>query len=152
MNARVAYALGTFFGVGRFTPAPGTLGTLAAVPLYLVLQRGGASTVLAVAALLAVVGGVAASEVSKREGVSDPPCVVVDEVAGTLVALAFSPPRFLWVCAGVVLFRVFDTKKPWPAGWCERRLPGGWGIMLDDLAAAGWVALVLYLVRVCVRW
>jgi phosphatidylglycerophosphatase A len=140
----VAHVLATWFGCGHVPIAPGTAGTLGAVPLYLALRPYGHVAVAVAAAVLTAVGIWVADIVAKEEGLKDPQLVVIDEVAGVLVTLAVAPPTWGALAAGVVLFRIFDQTKPWPARTAERRLPGGWGIVLDDVAAGVWGALVLY--------
>jgi phosphatidylglycerophosphatase A len=73
--------------------------------------------------------------------------VVIDEVACVLATLVAAPPTWAGLALGVILFRVFDMTKPWPARLAERRLPGGWGIVMDDVAAGGWGAAVLVALR-----
>lgn len=148
-------ALATWFGTGRLQPAPGTWGSAAAAIMALpVLALAGpdAGRLVLLAGLLAVTwAGVACANAAARHfGVADPPEVVIDEVAGVWLALLVMPGHLLGqplaaVAAAFVLFRVFDIAKPWPVTWCER-LPGGWGIMTDDLAAglfAGGLATAL---------
>ena len=145
---KAAHVLAVWFGCGYFPGAPGTCGTLAAVPLYLALHvLGGIGAVLAGAVVVTVVGIWAAGVVARRTGMKDPQIVVIDEVAGTLFTLAAA--EYVWpqILLGVVLFRVFDSVKPWPARAIERSWPRGWGIVLDDVAAAGWSAAVLLGVR-----
>jgi phosphatidylglycerophosphatase A len=137
---KLAHVLATWFGCGHVPYAPGTAGTLGAVPLYLLLRPMGHLAVLAAAALLTIVGIWAADVVAKELGTKDPQIVVIDEVAGVLLTLSVAPPTWAALAAGVVLFRVFDQTKPWPARTAERRLPGGWGIVLDDIAAGAWGA------------
>jgi phosphatidylglycerophosphatase A len=144
---RVAYVVATWFGVGRVPLAPGTAGTLAAVPLYLLLRPQGPLVVLAIAGLLTVAGVWAAGHVVKATGESDPQIVVIDEVVGVLITLAASAPTWTSVAAGFVLFRIFDQWKPWPARSLES-LHGGWGVVMDDVAAGVWGAAVLGLLRV----
>jgi phosphatidylglycerophosphatase A len=146
VKRRVAYVLATWFGCGLVPYAPGTAGTLAAVPLYLALRPGGWMLVLGVAAALTVIGVWAASEVCVATGRPDPQIVVIDEVVGVLVTLAASAPTWTSVLAGVVLFRVFDQWKPWPARQLES-LHGGMGVVMDDVAAGVWGAAVLGLAR-----
>jgi phosphatidylglycerophosphatase A len=146
VKLRVAYLVATWFGAGRVPYAPGTAGTVAAVPLYILLRPGGPAVVLAVAALLTLAGVWAATHVIAITGQSDPQIVVIDEVAGVLVTLAVGAPTWTSVVAGVVLFRVFDQWKPWPARALES-LHGGWGVVLDDVAAGAWGAAVLCLLR-----
>jgi len=142
----IAFLVATWFGCGRVPIAPGTAGTLGAVPLYLALRPKGPIAVLGVAAALAAVGVWAANEVVDSTGQTDPQIVVIDEVVGVLVTLAASPPTWLGLAAGVVLFRIFDQWKPWPARRLES-LRGGWGVVMDDVAAGVWGAAVLVLVR-----
>jgi phosphatidylglycerophosphatase A len=131
----LAWAIATWFGCGLSPIAPGTVGALGAIPVYWLAVRGGPAVVAGVAALVTLVGVWAASVVSREIGQKDPQRVVVDEVGGMLVTLlpasAFSWPT---VAAGFVLFRLLDIAKPWPIRELEK-LPGGWGIVLDDIAA-----------------
>jgi phosphatidylglycerophosphatase A len=142
-KTRVAYVLATWFGCGYVPYAPGTAGTLGAVPLYLLLRAYGFYVVLGVALALTVIGIWAADIVAKHSGLKDPQLVVIDEVAGVLVTLAVAPLTWTGLVVGVVLFRVFDQTKPFPARWAERNLPGGYGIVLDDIAAGAWGAAVI---------
>ena len=145
MKRRLAYVLATWFGCGYVPLAPGTAGTLAAVPLYLALRPAGPLGVLAVAGLLAIVGVWAAGEVCVATARPDPQIVVIDEVVGVLVTLAASS-SWMSLVAGVGLFRIFDQWKPWPARDLES-LHGGMGVVMDDVAAGAWGALVLLLAR-----
>lgn len=143
---RAAYLLAIWFGCGRFPKAPGTAGTLGALPLYWLVASGGPLAIGATAAVVAAVGIWAGSRVAANLGTHDPQIVCIDEVAGVLVTLAAAPRSVAGVVAGVVLFRIFDQLKPWPARPAER-LPGGWGIMVDDLVAGLWGAVMLLGVR-----
>jgi phosphatidylglycerophosphatase A len=145
---RIAWAIATWFGCGLVPKAPGTAGTLGAVPLYLLAARGGRFGVAAAAVVVTAVGIWAASAVARDLGKKDPQVVVVDEVAGLLVTmLAVNVVRWQTVVVGIALFRLFDIVKPWPVRALER-LPGGWGIVLDDVAAGALGACVL----VGLRW
>lgn len=138
---KVAFLIATWFGLGFSPIAPGTVGTLAALPLYYALRDFGPSAILAAALVLTLAGVWAAGIVAEHTGTDDPQIVVVDEVAGVLVALAFAPTTLAGVALAVVLFRVFDMTKPFPAGAAER-LPGGWGIVIDDIVAGVWAAVL----------
>lgn len=134
-TSAIAWTLATWFGCGRVPKAPGTAGTVGAIPLYLLLARAGRAGVGAGAVVATFVGVWAASVVARELGKKDPQVVVIDEVAGFLVTMA--PVRVVsWqaVLTGFVLFRVLDSLKPWPIGRAEK-LPGGWGIVMDDVAA-----------------
>ncbi len=138
------------FGSGMAPLAPGTAGTAVAIPLYLLMQPLALMPYLAVVALLFLVGIAICAHTANRLGVHDHPGIVWDEIVGYLVTMAFAPVGWQWVAAGFVLFRLFDIVKPWPIHWCDRKVHGGFGIMLDDLiagvlAAAGMWVLSIYL-------
>lgn len=145
-NTVAAWSLATWFGCGLSPIAPGTVGTLGALPLYFALRGFGPLAVLAAAALLAVVGTWAAGVIASETGSADPQIVVIDEVVGVLAALAASPPRFDAVALTVILFRIFDVTKPFPARAAER-LPGGWGIIVDDVVAGAWAGATVLVLR-----
>lgn len=150
MKRRIAYVLATWFGCGRVPFAPGTAGTLAALPLYWLLRAAGPYAVLSGAVAITFIGVWAAGLVARTRGQKDPQIVVIDEVAGMLITLI--PGAQGWsILAGFVAFRVFDQWKPWPANLCETRLPAGWGIVMDDVAAGAWAALVLLALRTCIE-
>jgi phosphatidylglycerophosphatase A len=144
---RVGFALGTWFGCGYTPIAPGTAGTLGAVPLYLMLRPHGPSAVLGAAVLLTAVGVWAASRVARGTGLHDPQIVVIDEVAGVHVTWLAAPANWHGLIAGFVLFRLFDQLKPFPARWAERRLRGGVSIVFDDVFAGIWAAMALLALR-----
>ncbi len=134
----------TWFGSGRLPWMPGTWGSLAALPFAALLHWAGGATMLMLATLLVLVGGTVVAQVyAARSGRADPSEVVIDEVVGqwaTLVPLGLDPVSYLVGFAG---FRLFDTLKPWPIPLFEK-LPGGWGIMADDLVAAGFAGILGY--------
>jgi phosphatidylglycerophosphatase A len=137
------------FGSGLAPVAPGTAGTLVAVPCYLLLRELPTEAYLAMIALLFLLGLPVCNHAARRLGVHDHPAIVWDEIVGYLAAMTWAPPGALWVAGGFVLFRFFDILKPWPIRWCDRRVPGGLGIMLDDLLAAAYVVALL---QVTSRW
>ncbi len=141
---KLAYVLAVWFGCGLVPYAPGTAGTVGAIPLYLVLRPHGWTAVAIAAAVVTLVGVWSASVVAAKTGLKDPQKVVIDEVAGFLVTMLPAPTHGWWsVGAGFVLFRLFDQLKPWPARAAERRWPGGLGIVFDDVFAGMWGAAVL---------
>jgi phosphatidylglycerophosphatase A len=131
------------FGAGLAPRAPGTAGTLVAVPLYLLLRNLSAHYYVAVAALLFAVGVAICARTADALNVHDHPGIVFDEVVGFLVAMTAAPQGWAWLAAGFVLFRFFDIVKPPPIGMLDRRVRGGLGIMLDDLVAGVFAAIVL---------
>ena len=144
---KVAHVLAVWFGCGHVPVAPGTAGTIGAVPLYLLVRPHGVGAVLAAAIVVTAVGIWASSVTAARLGKKDPQIVCIDEVAGVLFTLCAAPPTIVGTVAGVVLFRIFDQFKPPPARAAERHLPSGWGIVLDDVAAGAWGAAVLIAAR-----
>ncbi len=140
------YGLGTWFGCGYVPRAPGTAGTLGAIPLYLLLRASGSVTILAVAGALAILGVLASSRIVRETGKKDPQIIVIDEVVGVLVTLAAAPPTWPALVVGFVAFRIFDMWKPWPARTAER-LPEGWGVVADDVVAGAYGAAVLGVLR-----
>jgi phosphatidylglycerophosphatase A len=127
--------IATGAGSGRLPKAPGTWGSLAGVLLWLLLHHLEPSAYAAVVAVLFVFGTVAAGAAEKILDQGDPGMVVIDEIVGQLVALAFAPAQPLVAITGFALFRLFDILKPFPVGWLDQRIHGGLGIMLDDVAA-----------------
>jgi phosphatidylglycerophosphatase A len=149
-------AVCTCFGTGKLRPAPGTWGSLVAaliaIATLVLLGPGLGRWAIGGGVMAVTVAGVLCAPAAiTRFGVADPSQVVIDEVAGTWLAIALMPNHLLTtpvLAAGAafLLFRVFDIAKPWPIAWCER-LPAGWGIMADDLAAglfAGCLATALF--------
>ncbi|HEY4185321.1 MAG TPA: phosphatidylglycerophosphatase A [Polyangia bacterium] len=144
---RLAHVLAVWFGCGHVPVAPGLAGTLGAIPLYLLLRPYGAGVIAAVAAALTVIGIWASGRVARRLGGKDPQIICIDEVAGVFVTWIAAPMSWRGLLVGVILFRLFDQTKPWPARLAERRLPGGAGIVLDDIAAGLWGAGILLVLR-----
>lgn len=135
----LAYGL----GAGLFPWAPGTMGTLVAIPLYLLLRPLPLLGYLGVLLALFLLGVWACGKTARELGARDPSAIVWDEILGFLLAMTAVPPGWPWLLAGFALFRGFDILKPWPIGLLDKRLRGGLGIMLDDIAAGAltWVLL-----------
>ncbi len=148
--SRPVHWLAFGLGAGLAPKAPGTFGTLAAVPLYLLLAPLPLPAYLAVVAVLALLGIGVCGRTARDLGVHDHPGIVWDEVVGYLLTMSAAPPGWGWVLAGFVLFRLFDILKPWPIGWLDRRIGGGLGIMLDDLLAGALALVVLQLAAVLI--
>lgn len=123
------------FGAGLSPLAPGTAGTLAAIPLYLVLQDLSPLGYLLVLAVFFLIGLWACDKTAHELGGGDPGAIVWDEILGYLVTMALAPPGWIWILLGFVLFRLIDILKPWPIGKLDQRVKGGIGILLDDIAA-----------------
>jgi phosphatidylglycerophosphatase A len=142
--------LATGFGSGRSPVAPGTAGTLAVIPIYALLAWGLSPTALLLVAVAFVPLAIAAAGTeAAATGVKDPSIVVVDEWAGYLITVAAHPFSWSMVLAGFVVFRILDVVKPFPIRRLED-LPGGYGIVLDDVAAGIYGALILWGLRLTV--
>ncbi|MDR1921264.1 MAG: phosphatidylglycerophosphatase A [Candidatus Adiutrix sp.] len=138
--ARLIY---TGLGLGLAPKAPGTFGTLLGLPLYWLL--GGLAWPLYLAAVLAIflIGWRAAETAERDLGLHDAPQVVIDEAAGYLTTM-FLAPALPWAPLwGFAFFRLFDILKPWPVSWADQKVPGGLGVMADDILAGlyAWLAL-----------
>ncbi|MCL4402371.1 MAG: phosphatidylglycerophosphatase A [Acidobacteria bacterium] len=148
MRNRLAEPIATWFGCGYSPAAPGTVGSAAAVAIAWALLRYAGWRPLWFAGLAVAVslpGIWAASETARQRKIEDPGLVVVDEVVGQWLALAGAATlNWKTLAAGFLLFRLFDIWKPWPVRQMER-LPGGTGIVADDLMAGLYAALVLFL-------
>lgn len=131
------------FGSGCSPKAPGTMGTLAAVALYLPLSLLPLGAYLGVLLVVVLSGFWLCERASRDLGVHDHPGIVWDEIAGYLLTMVAAPPGWIWILTGFVLFRLFDIWKPWPISWLDRRVGGGPGIMLDDLLAGVFAAACL---------
>ena len=149
-----AWAIATFFGVGFLKPGPGTWASVTAVLLwagaghFLHLTPSALLIALLIGIFLTIVFGVPAATIVEREsGHHDPGFVVIDEVAGQWIALLFSPVDWRHGLIALVLFRLFDITKPFPVRRLER-LPGGWGIVFDDVAAGLYALGIASLLRI----
>ncbi|MFC0446397.1 phosphatidylglycerophosphatase A [Pseudidiomarina halophila] len=133
------------FGSGLAPKAPGTFGTLAAVPIVWLLQGVDPWIYLSIAVLVSLVGIAMCRATANALGVHDHPAIVLDEIAGYLLAMSFLPATWVNLLLAFLLFRFFDIIKPGPIGWCDKRLHGGLGIMADDILAGIVSALLLHL-------
>lgn len=122
-------------GSGLIPYAPGTAGTLAALPVFIVLQPLSLPLYVAAVVTMFMAGMWICGRASLALGVHDHSGIVWDEIVGYLVTMLAAPAGLGWMLAGFVLFRLFDIAKPWPASLVDRRLGGGAGIMLDDIVA-----------------
>lgn len=139
--------LATWFGAGYLPKIPGTWGSAAALPFaWGLLMVGGVPALLIGATVVFMVGIWAAEAYTQQSGIEDPGPVVIDEVAGQWLVLAFVPMEIVWFLVGFALFRVFDVVKPWPVSVMDRDIKGGFGVMADDIGAGLYaVAAVLAL-------
>ena len=146
--AHPAHFVALGFGAGLSPVAPGTAGTLLAWPLgWLFLDAAPAEVALPAIGLLFLAGVWACGVTGRHLGVADHGGMVWDEFVAFLLVLAVLPRSFAWQAAGFVAFRAFDIAKPPPIRWVERRYHGGFGVMVDDLLAAGYALLVLAILK-----
>jgi phosphatidylglycerophosphatase A len=131
------------FGAGLSPKAPGTMGTVIAVPIVAFVMHFGWQMHVAFTVAAFVAGIWICGESARRLGVPDHPGIVWDEIVGFSVTMLAAPPIWYWLLAGFVLFRLFDIWKPWPIREADHRLHGGFGIMLDDVIAGAFAAVIL---------
>jgi phosphatidylglycerophosphatase A len=136
------------FGSGLVPRAPGTAGTLAAIPLYLLISPLHWSVYLALILAFTLLGIWACDRTARDLGVEDPSAIVWDEWVGFLVTMIAAPSGWPWIIAGLILFRLFDIWKPWPVRVADRGVGGGLGIMLDDLIAGAMAGALIALAAV----
>jgi len=140
---KVALLLSIWFGAGLFPGMPGTFGTAAAIPLYLLVNFLH-TRYQALFLLIIIIGAIWSSHRSQCIlGTVDPHEIVIDEVAGFLLSIIFLPFTLRNLIAGFFLFRFFDILKPPPIKMIEEKVKGGWGIVFDDLAAGVYTYLSL---------
>jgi len=140
-----AHFIALGFGSGLAPRAPGTFGTLVALPLFWLLQLTSLPTQLVTVAAAILIGIWACGITGQHLGVHDSGHIVWDEIAAFLLVLIFTPALAMWMVYAFGLFRLFDIWKPFPIGLLDRRVKGGLGVMLDDLLAAGYALIVLFI-------
>ncbi|MBX3699251.1 MAG: phosphatidylglycerophosphatase A [Dokdonella sp.] len=136
------------FGSGLSRYAPGTAGSAAALVPWLGLRELPTPAVAVIIVLAFALGVWASNVVIERLRISDPGVIVWDEFVGqwiTLLPLLIWPGHWVWILVGFFLFRLFDVWKPWPCSWADRRVKGGFGVMLDDALAGVYAGLALAL-------
>lgn len=139
--------IATGFGAGLLRPGPGTWGTLVGLPLAWLLAQLPLAMASMLLLTLAVLGIGICGAAGRRLGVSDHGGIVYDEIIGLCVTLLLFPFDWVTVLIGFLAFRLFDIFKPWPASWADRELHGGLGVMVDDLIAGLYAALLTFGVR-----
>lgn len=133
------------FGSGLSPLAPGTFGTLVAVPLYWLLGHISLPVYLIITLIGFIIGVYLCAYTSRALGVHDHSGIVWDEIVGYFITMIAVPLDWKYALAGFLLFRVFDIAKPWPIRWVDQKLHGGFGIMFDDVLAGIFAALTLHL-------
>ena len=131
------------FGSGLAAKAPGTFGTLAAVPLYLLMCQLSLPVYLALTVFSVIIGVYICDKAAKDMQVHDHGAIVWDEVAGLLITMIAAPAGLTWLIVGFIFFRFFDIIKPWRIRWLDAKVHGGFGIMIDDVLAGIFAAICL---------
>jgi len=144
--AHPASLIATGLGIGNIPIASGSWASLAVLPAgWLIATHFGALWLIAAGAIALLAGLWASARYCNASGEKDPSRVVIDEVAGQFLALApIAVPDPVTYAVAFFTFRIFDIFKPWPAGWCDRELPGAPGVMFDDIIAGVYAAIVVY--------
>ena len=132
------------FGSGLSKYAPGTMGTLVAMPLYLLLANLPLEFYIVAVVILLIAGIFICGRSAKLLGVHDHSGIVWDEIVGYLITMTATPSGWMWMVVGFMLFRFFDIVKPWPLSWIDKSVGGGLGIMLDDAIAGIISCLLMY--------
>ena len=131
------------FGSGLANKAPGTFGTLAAVPLYYLLSLLSLESYIVVLIVTSLLGFWFCHVTSHDMGVHDHKAIVWDEFVGYWITMVSVPFNLQWAVVGFLLFRFFDILKPWPISWLDKKIQGGFGIMIDDIVAGIFAAVIL---------
>ena len=145
--------LATLGPIGRYLPAPGTVGSVSALIIGFFLAKNGFIILFSATLLVTILGVFAADAYSQLTGIDDAGEVIIDEVAGQWLVLLCIPPNInsalFWYAAGFVLFRLFDILKPWPVSAAEG-LPGGIGVMADDVVAGILAGMALLMAQLLI--
>lgn len=149
-NPNHLFAFG--FGSGLAPKAPGTFGTLVAIPFFILLQDLSWPIYLSWLLVTFALGVLWCDRSSKALGVHDHGGIVWDEFVGFWITMFMAPAGWIWIVIGFVLFRFFDIIKPWPISWLDKKVHGGFGIMIDDVLAGIYALLVLQLIAYSVRF
>lgn len=134
-------------GSGAAPKAPGTFGTIAAIPVYLLMQPLSPLYYLLLLVAMFLLGVWLCQRTAEDLGVHDHPGIVWDEWVGFLITMWLAPSGWVWLLSGFVLFRLFDIVKPWPIYLLDRHVAGGWGIMLDDVLAGIYAFALIQIAR-----
>ena len=141
------HILATGFGSGLSPKAPGTAGSLAAVPFCYLLGLASLPLKATIIVVAFAIGVYACQKATDAIGIDDHGGIVWDEFVGMFITVACLPNTLAWLIAGFVVFRIFDIWKPWPIGPIDAKLKGGLGIMLDDVIAGMFALVVLKLIE-----
>ena len=145
---RIVIILATWWGTGYAPVAPGTVGTIAAIPLFLLLSLLPLYLYLPCVLVIGLAACWLAGRAEHIFGEKDNRRIVIDEVVGLLITMAAVPPTWRYLLAGFVLFRIFDVLKPPPIRLIERKVKGGYGVVLDDVLAGIYAQIALRILAI----
>jgi len=134
------------FGIGFIPIASGTFGSLAGLLIGYILYLINFNLFFIIIPLLFIFGVIASNTYQKQTGEKDSSVIVIDEVVGQLIAMIFVVDNLTLVLCSFIIFRIFDIFKPWPASYADKKMDGGLGVMLDDVFAGIYAAIVIYLI------
>ena len=137
----------TFFGIGKIPFAPGTFASLATLPIGLLLFYTHPYTIYFFIVFFFVIGVFSSNKHQKITGKKDDSIIVIDEVVGQLIAMIFAKDNFELILLSFILFRIFDIFKPWPASYADSKIDGGLGVMLDDVFAGIYAAIIIIILK-----
>lgn len=135
--------IATYFNIGKFPKAPGTVATIATIPLFVLLSRLSDIPYLMTVFTITIVGVFAAQAYEADADKHDSKEIVIDEVAGFLITMALVPCTWKSIALGFILFRILDIVKPWPISVLDKKVQGGVGVMVDDVAAGIIASIVM---------
>jgi phosphatidylglycerophosphatase A len=138
------------FGSGAIPIAPGTFGTLLAIPFYLLFQPLPLVAYIIFTIVFFIASSLICERVSREIHEHDHPGMCIDEFAGFFVTMINAPHGWGWILLGFVLFRVFDIWKPWPINVIDRKVHGGFGMVLDDVVAGLFAMMIIQLLARCI--
>ena len=134
------------FGIGFIPIASGTFGSLAGLLIGYILYLINFNLFFIIIPLLFIFGVIASNTYQKQTGEKDSSVIVIDEVVGQLIAMIFVVDNLTLVLCSFIIFRIFDIFKPWPASYADKKMDGGLGVMLDDVFAGIYTAILIYLI------
>lgn len=152
MNQKLVIQLATFFGAGRLPKSPGTWGTLATIPLWYLLAQLHAIPYMVVVLLLCIAAILIAQAYETLTNTHDSKEIVIDEVVGFLITMTWLPLTWQSLVAGFILFRIVDIVKPPPIKQLDRKVKGGVGVVIDDIAAGIVCNIILQMVYTYTPW
>ncbi|MBT3939517.1 MAG: phosphatidylglycerophosphatase A [Pelagibacterales bacterium] len=134
------------FGIGFIPFASGTFGSLAGLIIGYALNLINYNLFFIIIPMLFILGVIASNTYQKQTGEKDSSVIVIDEVVGQLIAMMFVMDDFVLVFISFIIFRLFDIYKPWPASYADKKMTGGFGVMLDDVFAGIYTAIFIFLI------